>query len=95
MVDMILKEEEYGKEYLDELKKILDIRKERRVIYGDSFKDEPVPTLQTIIGCKINRAEQILDIHGITHPKYRDEISDVVNYMIFLLFKISKVENAN
>jgi len=93
-MDIVLKEEDYGKEYLAQLKKVLEIRKDRRLIYSDSFKDESFENLQAIIDGKLGRAKKIMDIHGTSHPKYQDEIIDVINYLLFLLHNVSKETKA-
>lgn len=91
-MEIKLKDEDYGKEYLIELLKILDTRKERKLIYGDSFLDEKIENLMVIIDGKWGRAKVVKKINGILHPKYRDELSDVINYLIFILCKISERE---
>lgn len=83
----------YGKEYMTELNKVMDIRKDRRLIYGDSFKDEKIENLLAIIDGKQARLKQVIKMASLKHPKARDEISDIINYLVFLLHKITELEN--
>ncbi len=95
-----IRENEVGKEFLDELKKVIEIRKERRKIYGDSFLREIPQELMSIINGKKKRFE-ILYAHkerprgDDVMKKIYDEMSDLVNYYLFLLCVIRKEEKLN
>jgi len=80
---------EVGKEYLEELKKIIEIRKDRRLIYGDSFLQERIDNLLAIIDGKEKRFA-VLRGKELKHEKVLDEARDICNYWIFILCLLNK-----
>lgn len=88
MLQLRVSQDDVGIEYLEELNEILNIRKNRRNIYGDSFLIESVESIISIIDGKRRRFETIfqkLEKSAIDKEKLLDELHDVVNYYIFLL----------
>lgn len=75
-MEYTIKDSEVGKEFLTELIKIIEIRKEKRLMYKDSFLTDDINTLFTIIKGKIKRYE----ISGKL-----DDLQDCCNYLIFVL----------
>ena len=75
--------EELGKDFVKELEDVLRIRAERKLIYGDSFQEESILNLLTIIDGKTNRFKAIQKLHNY-HPKMLDEARDLVNYWLFV-----------
>lgn len=85
-----MKEKELGKEYVEELKEVLKIRKNRRAIYGDSFLKDKAENLLVLIEGKINRYKVTDDFETKL-----DSLRDSVNYLIFLLCVIKNDKNLN
>jgi hypothetical protein len=75
---------EIGEEFITQLDEVLKIRKERKLIYGDSFLNEDVASLLNIIDGKRHRLDMLLKMES-RHPKVLDEIRDIVNYYLFVL----------
>ena len=67
---------EIGGEYMEVLKNIIEIRKERRINYGDSFMKSTANNLLVMAKEKILRFETSIN------PK-EDDLIDSVNYIIF------------
>jgi len=79
-----IEEEKYGKEYFEALQKVLDIRQSRKKTYDNSFLDDSVDFLLTIIDGKRRRFDFIRKAKK-DYDKTEDEIIDIVNYYIFVL----------
>ncbi len=96
-VKLEIKEEEVGREYFQQLKKVIAIRKERRLLYMDSFLQEMPEELMSIVNGKRKRFE-ILYSHKDRKRnfnvmrKIKDEIYDMINYLLFLVCVIEKKE---
>jgi hypothetical protein len=88
-----IKTEEVGEEYLVELDKVINIRKERRKIYGDSFLLSSESSLRTIVEGKLSRMNYINK--DTFSEKWKDEVRDVINYLLFILALNTKKENNN
>jgi len=90
------KTEEVGEEYLAAIDRAIEIRKNRRPIYGDSFLQENDFNILAIIDGKRNRLGVLLKNQGIvTKDKILDEILDILNYYAFLFaIKQKEFENA-
>jgi hypothetical protein len=86
MKKITINDNEVGKEYLEQLEKIVQIRKERRKKYKDSFLDDDIDTLLTIIKQKIKRFE-ISD--------NSDDLIDACNYLIFILCNLEEKNGKN
>lgn len=90
-MELKIQEEKVGREYSEELDKIIQIRAERRIIYGDSFLNESVDNILAVINGKMSRFNFLLKNRGpITENKLIDEGRDIVNYYIFLLCILQK-----
>jgi len=90
---MQIDEKKVGKEYLNELKRILKIREERRLVYQDSFLHETPDALLNIINGKWRRFEIMWSNRKKTpqiNDKIEDEISDIINYFLFVLCVLNK-----
>jgi hypothetical protein len=79
---MKITENEVGKEYLEVLSEMIEIRKHRKKIYGDSFLYTKLDSLLSIINGKLERVDSIEDIN---HPKFTDELLDIANYCLFVV----------
>ena len=82
---MEINENDVGKEFLAALELAINIRKERRLIYCDSFKEDDVNLLLTILKGKINRIEK-----GLSEDKKLDDALDCLNYSCFIATKFMK-----
>lgn len=90
------KDSEVGQEYLSAIDKAIEIRKNRRPIYGDSFLQENDFNILAIIDGKRNRLNAILkNDNMIWKDKILEEILDILNYYAFLFaIKQKEFENA-
>ncbi len=90
-LELHLKEEDLGAEYVAALKDVVDIRVDRRKIYGDSFLTETVVSLLHTIDGKRKRFDYIYAkdkaLNDIEITKTKDEIVDIINYYLFVLTK--------
>jgi hypothetical protein len=92
---IILKKNEFGeydlgKEYIDELKKILEIRLEARLIWGDSFFKEKIEDLLVMLESKIRRFKNTKN-----KDAQLDSLRDACNYILFILCILNKEGNKN
>jgi len=90
-MEINIREEDVGKEYLKALESVLNIRKERRLMYGDSFLSDDYSLLFNIIDGKRNRFECLIKQENKGIPIYHkkcDEIIDIINYYLFILTKL-------
>lgn len=88
MIQLSVNGTEVSKEYLDVLEKVLNIRKERRSIYGDCFLSEKFDSILNIIDGKRRRCDSILqkkEKSDLDKAKIEDELLDIINYYIFLI----------
>lgn len=83
-MEYTIKSNEVCEEYLQELMSIIEIRKEKRLIYKDSFLTDEANSLLTIVKGKIKRYEISGNI---------DDLRDCANYLIFILCLINKEKN--
>jgi len=82
---MEIKETEVGLDYLEALRKVILIRKQRRKFYSDSFLDDDIYTLICFVEGKLNRFK----ISNNFENK-EDSIIDAINYLIFILCDLNK-----
>ena len=85
-----MEEQKFGKEYLKALDKVLNIRAERRLDYGDSFLNDTIESLLTIIDGKRNRFNVLMKSETKNVPRIEDQIIDMINYYLFILCIIDK-----
>lgn len=74
--------------YIEALKKVFEIRIERKKIYGDSWKDSPDWELLAQIKNKYGRLESFISRVEHRNKNYENEIDcliDLINYSVFLL----------
>ena len=86
MKELVVKEEEVGLHFLDILEKMVQIRKDRRKIYHDTFlEDEPVFLLAQLSN-KIKRLKLHLENHTEVNniEKGEDNALDSAIYSLFL-----------
>lgn len=91
------KDSEVGQEYLSAIDKAIEIRKNRRPIYGDSFLQENDFNILAIIDGKRNRLGVLLKNQDVPSAKEKilDECADLLNYFAFLFaIKQKEFENA-
>lgn len=85
--------DEVGTAYYNALIKVVNIRKERRLIYKDSFLDESIAALLSIIDGKRKRFNVLrsrpIDKYN-TLKKQIEQLSDIINYTIFILCILEK-----
>lgn len=84
----MLDEKVLGKKYCQELQEVIDIRVDRRKIYGDSFLDESPESILAIIDGKRNRFNAINKNDDLSQEqlnKSLDELRDIVNYYVFYI----------
>lgn len=83
---MEIKKDEVGEKYYEALKKMIEIRKDRRKIYGDTFLEDSKDFLLMQIENKIKRIR--LHITNQTEindtEKAEDNSLDIANYALFL-----------
>jgi len=82
-------EKSIGKEYLTQLVNIALIRADRKKIYGNSFLNESIKSLLSIIDGKRARFNFLLQ-NNPTHSKAVDDILDVCNYYLFIACLLEK-----
>lgn len=88
--EITIKSEEVGKEYIKELKEVLNIRIDRRKIWKDNFLNEiPEDTLVMIKG-KLKRYENTDNFEAKI-----DSLRDLINYTLFLLIIINNKNDKN
>lgn len=92
---LIITDKDVGAEYLESLKKIINIRKSRIKSYGYNVYEEPVDFYIWMIHSKYKRMMYIFN--NINKNKYiyetlQDTIIDLINYSLFLLSKIGVKE---
>ena len=74
-----------GKEFCNELNKILEIRAERKLIYQDSFLQENSQDLCVMVQGKLKRY-----LSSCVFDNKIDSLRDLVNYTIFLTIVLNK-----
>lgn len=81
-----------GEEYLKALSKVIEIRKERFKIYGNSFLEDSLDDLIVYTKGKIHRFEVMnkKKTQNNSYEKFEDQILDAINYALFSLAKIIK-----
>lgn len=88
-LELHLNEDELGAEYIKALKDVIDIRADRRKIYGDIFLDETILSLSHTIDGKRKRFDYIYAKNEILNEmdsmKTQDDIIDIINYYLFIL----------
>ena len=87
---IIIKKGEVGAEYLEALKKVLEVRKQRFKIYGNSFLDDSIGDLIVYMRGKLHRFD-VMEKLGTQNNKYEqhvDQILDSINYGLFILAKL-------
>lgn len=91
-MEIKIKSEDVGKEYLLALDEVLKIRKERFKIYGDSFLDDSIEDLMVYARGKLHRFEvmQKLRTQKNNYEKHEDQILDCINYCLFIYAKLLK-----
>ena len=88
MKKITITEKDVGKEYLDVLKEVVKIRKQRRKIYGDDYGHPPEVEVWTIYQ-KTFRMIKLFKDGNSNYEKIDDTLRDLINYSLFLLIKIS------
>lgn len=89
--------EELGKDYSETLNKILEIRKQRRTLYGDSYNEmqslghyfhalNKLKRLQVQLMKELKSSE----VNTNNYEKIEDNAIDIINYMIFFLIMRNK-----
>ena len=94
---MEIKDEDVGKEYLNILNKIFEIRKKRKSLYGDSYNEMPSEGHFWHCFNKIKRLRVQLDaekksgnVNVLNYEKIEDNAVDIINYMLFFLIMREK-----
>lgn len=84
--ELIVKEEEVGKEFLLELEKLITIRKNKRLIYQDQYLEDIPLFLLMQIENKIKRIKSHINNNTINNDieKCEDNCLDCAIYSIFL-----------
>lgn len=95
---MKIKKEEIGKEFYDALEKMIEIRKEKRKIYNDSYLEDECDFLILQISNKLKRINLHLSNSTMDNvvEKAEDNALDIAVYALFLannLIKKSEVKN--
>ena len=88
---LIIKEEEVGLDFLLILEKLIKIRKDKRIIYQDTYLEDTHDFLLMQIENKIKRTKlQILNKSSDNNiEKLEDNLLDCAVYCIFLAAKIN------
>ena len=94
-MEIIVYYEKYGKEYVCALKDVLDVREQRRKVYGDTFLDDDIQFLKYQLENKLKRLTAQIESGELKETKENtetaiDSLIDIVNYAIFLLVKIKR-----
>jgi hypothetical protein len=88
-MEITIREEDVGKEFIEILNKIIEIRKNRRKIYGDGWKDDPLDYEIWQIYGKTKRIMNIFKDGNNYYEKLEDSLIDEINYCFFALAKLS------
>ena len=87
-----LKQTDFGEEYISVLWSILEIRKARRSLYGDTFKEMPSLGHYYHAFNKMHRLQMQLTnelksgkVNTKNYEKIEDNAIDIINYLIFFL----------
>lgn len=84
-MDYPIREDDVSKGYYDAITRVIDIRKERRLKYGDSFDAMSIDELFTIVKLKLERYKAASKLNK--NADY-DDLLDVVNYMLFIIINL-------
>lgn len=92
---LIVTEELVGKDYLEALEKVIQVRAERRKQYGDTFMEDDEIFLRIQIENKVKRLKiQFEDEKVSQDPDKRktalDSLKDLCNYSMFLIAQLEK-----
>ncbi len=91
---MKINKEEIGKKYGDALQKVIDIRMQRKKLYGDTFLDDSLQFNALKIQDKIKRLLMNIENNNIvSKDKYEnamDSLLDICNYSLFAIAIIQK-----
>jgi len=82
-----------GEDYAKVLQEVIEIRKKRRSLYGDTYVE--MPSVGQFWHCfnKIKRLRYNIENLNTSDKKYesaKDNAIDVINYMIFFLIMLEK-----
>jgi hypothetical protein len=87
----------FGKEYAEVLTKVLEIRKKRRSLYGDSYQEMEslghyYHAFNKIKRLKVQLMSELKtgNINSSNYEKIEDNAIDIINYMIFFLIMREK-----
>lgn len=91
---LLIKSEDVGKEFLESLQEVIEIRKSRRLQYGDSYLEDDEIFLRLQIENKLKRLKINFENEKVSFIKEKrenalDSLKDLVNYSIFLISKIN------
>ena len=79
--------------YQNTLNKVIKIREDRQKLYGDDWIYDPIEYDFWMLYGKFNRLQYLLK-HKLNdksqYEKIDDTLIDMINYSIFLLYKINK-----
>lgn len=89
---LIIKSSEVGEKYLEVLKKAINVRAERRKIYGDDFS-HPIDVEVWTIYQKTFRMIKLYRDGNSNYEKIDDTLIDLINYALFLLIKLDMQKN--
>jgi len=95
MKEIIIKESEVGKEFVEALDEVLKIRIQKRKVYSDAFLDDDMLFLKYQAENKLKRLSMQMQNGELKELKEntetaKDSAIDIVNYMIFLICKINR-----
>ena len=95
MKELKITESDYGKEFLEALENVLEIRKKKRIVYGDAFMCDDMLFLKYQIENKIKRfnaqiiSGELIDTNENSETA-KDSCIDIVNYSLFLIAKMNR-----
>ncbi len=95
MKEIKINEDEYGKEFIEALENVLEVRKKKRLVYKDTFMSDDIQFLCYQIDNKIKRLKlqiengELKELQENTETA-KDSCIDIVNYALFLIAKINR-----
>lgn len=90
---MQIDENDLGIEYVGALNKVLEIRKNRKQLYQNTFLEDEYDFLIMKLQDKLKRAKINLTSENISNHSYEsveDSLIDLCNYAIFTIAKINR-----
>lgn len=94
MKKLVVNENNVDKDYLAALKKITDVRKKRKDVYGNSWKTTFIENFYQIKN-KFERLKMMIDNNAIknSYETAEDTLIDLCNYSLFALHLLDNEVN--